>query len=119
MQPWEQADIDRFLPLFEDDFYFKGPAQPAVQDKETLRSFLEQFHQAFTETVKWEIAELKIFDLHAVVRILEEVTMASKKTGNTTKIEGVHFALLKKKADGNWRLQTDVSSLNHPPPDSD
>lgn len=115
----EQADIDGFLSLIEEDFYFKGPGQPAVQDKETLRSFLEQFHQNFTETVEWEIDEIRLFDSHAVVRVLEEVTLVPKQTGDPTKIEGVHFSLLSRKQDGSWRLQTDVSSLNHQSPDLD
>ncbi len=34
----EQADIEGLLSLLDDEFYFKVPGQPAVQDKETLRS---------------------------------------------------------------------------------
>jgi len=114
----ERADIDGFLGLLDDDFYLKGPNQPAITDKKTLRNSLTQFHQSYTEAIKWTIDELNIFETFAVVRLSEEVTLISRETEYTTKIEGIHFSLLNKKADGNWRLKSDVSSLNHPPPSS-
>lgn len=93
----EDADVEGSLSLLDDDFYFKGPRQPSVQDEDTLRSFLKKFHQSFTETVEWKIDDIHVFESHAVVRILEKVIMVSKETGDTTKIEGVHFSLLTEK----------------------
>lgn len=114
----EQADAEGLVALLDEEFYLKGPGQPAVTDKNTLREFLEQFHQTYTETFEWEIDDLRVFESHAVVRLLEEVTLVSKQTGDTTKIEGVHMALLHKDDSSRWKMHTDVSSLNHPAPES-
>jgi ketosteroid isomerase-like protein len=115
----EQADIERLLVLLEDDFYLKNPNQPAVKDKKTLKNALVQFFQNYSETIKWEIDELSVFNTSAVVRISEEVILISKKTEKETNLKGVHFSLLIKIADGKWRLKSDIGSLNHPPPSSD
>lgn len=112
----ENADVDSFLSLFAEEFYFKGPNQPAVTDKQILKEHLTQFHQGYTETVKWEIDEINFYENTAIIRLSEMVTLISKENGDTTKIEGVHCALLSQKPDGNWKLKSDVSSLNHPPP---
>ena len=56
---------------------------------------------------------MNIFDSVAVVRISEMVTLVSKQTGVTTKLEGVHVSIINKKPDGAWRLKSDVCSLNH------
>jgi len=112
----ENADVDSFLSLFAEEYFSKGPNQPAVTDKQILREHLTQFHQSYMETVKWEIGEINLFENTAVIRLSEEVTLVSKENGDTTKIKGVHFELLSQQPDGNWKLKSDVSSLNHPPP---
>jgi ketosteroid isomerase-like protein len=114
----ERGDIEGFLALLDDDFYLKSPNQPAATDKKTLRNALKQFHQSYSETINWNIDELNIFNMSAVARISEEVTLISKETEEVTKMEGVHFSLLNKKANGELCLKSDVGSLNHPPPSS-
>lgn len=112
----ENADVERFLSLLADEFYLKGPNQPAITDKKILQDFIDQFHQSYTETVEWEIEEIKFFDNKALVRLSEATTLVSKESNDTTKIDGVHFAILSQQSDGIWKLESDISSLNHLPP---
>ncbi|MDR8394288.1 nuclear transport factor 2 family protein [Aliifodinibius sp. S!AR15-10] len=111
----ENADVESFLSLISDEFYIKGPNQPAITDKETLKDSLRQFHQSYTETVEWEIKEINLFDNKAAVRLSEVTTLVSKEGGDALKLDGVHFALLSWRSDGNWKLESDISSLNYPP----
>jgi ketosteroid isomerase-like protein len=109
----EDQNIDSFLSLLADDFYLKSPASTATSDSTTLRTRLERYHQAYRSQVDWEIEDIQLFDKHAVVRVTESVTMINRQNRDTSKVSGVHLALLVK--DGNfWKLKTDVSSLNRP-----
>lgn len=112
----EEGDIDRFLGLLDKNFYLKSPGQPPTTNREKLREGLEQFHSTYSETVEWKIEDLKVFDDYAVVRIAESVTLVDRQSSEPTRLEGVHLAVMKKNADGDWRLATDVSSFNHPVP---
>lgn len=110
----ENRNIDGFLSLLADDFYFKSPAQPATSDTSVLRKGLEQYHQMYESVVDWEIEDIQLFDNHAVVRIAEEIKLINRQSNDISQIGGVHLAVLIKNEAGQWKLQTDVSSLNRP-----
>ena len=112
----EQGKVEQFLNLLDDEFYLKSPGQPPTTSRSDLRADLESFHRAYTESVEWNIEDLRVFEGYAVVRVAESVTLSEKGGDTTTRLEGVHLALLRKNGEGNWRLQTDVSSFNHPLP---
>ena len=111
----EAGDVGKTLDLILDDFYFKSPNQPAITNKEALRNALEGFHHSYSEQVEWEIEQIYHFGNTVVVRISEIVTMISKKNGASTTIEGIHFSLLTLQQDGNWKMKSDIGSLNHRP----
>lgn len=111
-----RGDVDGVLGLLEEEFYLKGPNQPPATDKKILRKELKRVHRHYSETTEWEIEEYVLFDTAAVVRVAETATLVSRKGRERTRIEGVHLSLLARQPGGGWRLQSDVSSLNHPPP---
>lgn len=110
----ENKDIDSFLALLADDFYLKSPASPAISDTTELRTGLEQYHQAYDSEVDWQIEEIQLFNDHAVVRVTESITLIAHQSDDTNQISGVHLAILTRSGNNNWKLKTDVSSLNHP-----
>jgi uncharacterized protein (TIGR02246 family) len=109
----EDSDIEGFLSLFTKDFYFKGPAQPAIISRSALREGLEEYHRDFNSSVEWNIEEVEFFDDRAIVRLRESVTLTNRQSGEEQNFKGIHLAVLIKK-DNVWYCKNDVSSLDHP-----
>lgn len=42
--------------------------------------FVRKFHQSYTETVEWEIEEIKFFNNKALARLSEVTTLVSKES---------------------------------------
>lgn len=110
----ESGDAEATLELLADDFVLKGPGQPAVRHREELAGALRELHRRYAETVEWTLEDLRPADGWAVARVAERTTLVDRDSGETTPVRGLHLGVLVRDADGRWRLQTDVSSLDHP-----
>ena len=110
----ESGDAEATLRLLADDFVLKGPGLPAVRSREELAAGLRELHRRYAETVEWELEDLRVADGWAVARIAERTTLVARDSGEEIRIEGMHLAVLVRDAEGRWRLECDVSSLDHP-----
>lgn len=112
----EEGDVEGFLALLDGDFLLKSPTRPAVTDREVMRRGLEAFHAAATERVEHRVEEVQVAGDWAWARVTERTTITPKAGGVPLSVSGVHLAILRRGADGTWRVARDVSSLDQPAP---
>ena len=110
----ESAHVHGLLALLDDDFVLKGPARPALSDREELRRGLEALHAAATERIDYSVDEAQVAGEWAWARVSERTAITPKNGGATLTVSGVHLAILRRDARGAWRVARDVSSLDHP-----
>lgn len=111
----QHGDVAASLELVTDDVLLKGPAAPAVEGKAALAEALTAFHAQFTETVRYDIAEIEVTGEWAYALIHEDIVLRANAGGAETAVGGMHLGVLRRR-DGAWRLARDVSSLNQVPP---
>jgi uncharacterized protein (TIGR02246 family) len=108
MQASEAGDLDTVLGLMADDMIFMVPGREPFGKAE-----FRAMSQGMADTRmqgKSEIRELKILGDWAYLRNYLEVTMTPP--GETpTRRAGYTLTLLRKEADGRWRLARDANLL--------
>jgi uncharacterized protein (TIGR02246 family) len=109
MQASEAGDIDTVLRLMADDVIFMVPGREPFGKTE-----FRAMSQAMKETRmqgRSEIRELKILGDWAYLRNYLEVTM-TPPDARPMRRTGYTLTLLRKEADGRWRLTRDANLLS-------
>jgi len=103
-------DLDKTVAFYADDAVVLPPNQPAVTNKDEIRNlwkgFLDSFIDISLKTTRLEVA--KSGDM-AVLTGTYEMTM---KDGSKDK--GKYCEVWQKKADGKWKVGTDMFSSDLP-----
>ena len=112
----ESGDVDGLLALVTDDIVIKVPGAPEIVGKAAVEQTLRQFHAGRSERVEFEVVEVGVDGDLAFARIHERATIREKGGEPIGTFEGTHLTILRRGADGRWRVARDVGSFDAPLP---
>lgn len=110
------GDLDLFLSLWADDAIRMEPDAPAIVGIEQIQARFEFFFGQFDQ--KLDIhgeTEVQVSGDMAFSRGAFSVSLAPKKEGPTSYINGKWMDILKRQADGSWKIFRDCAIFDTPP----
>ena len=110
------GDLDLFISLWADDATRMDPDLPAIVVKENIRAhFKPQFEQFNINVAIYGETEVQVFDDFAFSRGTCTLSVTPKEGGPTTYFDGKWLDILKRQADGSWKIYIDCVNWNAPP----
>jgi uncharacterized protein (TIGR02246 family) len=115
MTNWAAAvkikDVAALTSMITDDAVFLPPGFPPIRGKQAVermyRGFFPQF-QAIEQTVVLE--ELEIMGDWAFAWGSEQSILVTQPTGSTIHTEGKGLSILKRQADGSWKISRGINN---------
>jgi len=110
------GDLDLFISLWADDATRMDPDIPAIVGKENIRAYFKvAFEQFNTNVAIYGETEVQVSDDLAFSRGTYTLSLTPKEGGPTTHIDGKWLDILKRQADGSWKIYIDCVNYNAPP----
>lgn len=110
------GDLDLFISLWADDATRMDPDLPAIVGKENIRAhFKVPFEQFNTNVAIYGETEVHVSGDLAFSRGTYTLSLTPKEGGPTTYIDGKWLDILKRQADGSWKIYIDCVNYNAPP----
>ncbi len=110
------GDLESFMALWSDDGVIMPPNAPTLIGKEAIREFARDFYNQFTVTVETAIDEIVVAGDWAHVRWTTIAGTATPKDGGIPMTHsGKALWILKRQADGDWKLACDIWNDDAPP----
>jgi len=110
------GDLDLFISLWTDDAIKMDVDFPAIFGKENIRAYFKvPFEQFNINAVIYGETEVQVFDDFAFSRGTYTLSLTPKEGGPTTYIDGKWLDILKRQADGSWKIYIDCLNYNAPP----
>ncbi len=110
------GDLESFMALWSDDGVMMPPNAPTLIGKDAMRELARDFYNQFTVTVETVIDDIVVAGDWAYIRWTTIAGTTTPKDGGML-ITGSGKALwiLKRQADGNWKLAYDIWNDDEPP----
>ncbi len=110
------GDLESFLSLWEDNAIRMEPDSPAIFGKENIRTFFKvKFEQFNINVAIYGDTEVQVEEDLAFSRGTYTLSLTPKEGGPTTHIDGKWLDILKRQADGSWKIYIDMVNYNAPP----
>lgn len=110
------GDLDLFLSVWADDATRMQPEIPAIMGKEQIRAYFEEpFKQFNWDTDVYGEIEIMVSGEWAFSRGNYTLALKPKDGGPGTHFDGKWLDILKKQADGFWKVYIDCVNDNAPP----
>lgn len=110
------GDLDNFLSLWEDNATRMEPDSPFITGKENIRKFFEGSFKLFNINIAiYGDTEIQVAKDIAFSRGTYTLSLAPKEEGPTIHIDGKWLDILKRQADGSWKIYIDMVNNNVPP----
>jgi len=110
------GDLDLFISLWTDDAIRMEPNTSAIFGKEQVRAhFKISFEQFNINVAIYGETEVQVSDDLAFSRGTYTLSLTPKEEGPTTYIDGKWLDILKRQADGSWKIYIDCINYNAPP----
>ena len=107
------GDVSRWLDLWTEDGVQMPPDEPAVVGKEQIRArnsaVLDQFTFNMEDITNLEVEESGNLGF---ARGRFHATLTPKGGGDPLVVDGKYLTILRKQADGSWRIHRDAFNLN-------
>ena len=107
----EDGDVATLISLVTVDVIVKAPGASPIIGASALEDALTAFHEEYSETVDYEIAEVEVSGPLAFARVSESARIVSKSGPQSSSINGMHLAILRRNRGGEWLLARYISSL--------
>ena len=110
------ANIDTIMSIYTSDLVMMAPDEPMVSGADAVRKWISTMLAENTMAGKYTSANVDVSGDLGVVRYTGELTVTPKKGGApmTEHIQGIH--VMKRQADGSWKIAQDVWNSDSPPP---
>jgi uncharacterized protein (TIGR02246 family) len=107
----QAGDVDSVLELMTPDVVFLVPGQPAVKGRDAFAQALRNMLATHAIESHSDIEEIEVSGDMAYSRTKLSVTVTSKHGGTPILRSGHTLSILRKGADGRWRLSRDANLL--------
>jgi uncharacterized protein (TIGR02246 family) len=108
------GDAELYLSLFTEDAVVMPTEAPAIKGKEELRPLIEGLFSMFDLELPYTVEKVEVLRDWAFVRSSFRYFMTPKEGGETTIRVGKELDILKRRADGSWKIYTQCWSYNEP-----
>jgi len=110
------GELDNFLSIWDDNAIRMEPDNPSFIGKENVKKFFELSFGAFNINVAtYGEIEIQILGDTAFSRGTYTLSLTPKEGGPKTTIDGKWLDILKRQADGSWKIYIDMVNFNSPP----
>lgn len=110
------GDLDQFMSLWADDAILMNPDTPAIFGKEQIRASYQPLFEQFNIAVDiYGETEVQVSGDLAFSRGTGTLTLTPKGEGPTTFSDAKWLDILKRQADGSWKVYCDCVTNNAPP----
>lgn len=116
MAAFSAGDMEAIRSIFAEDVISMPPNEPAVNGHAGLDAWLTAMMEQVTVSGRYTSSDVIVSGDLAVHRFTGELTMTPKAGGDamTETVKGVH--VLRKQADGTWKITQDVWNTDQPAP---
>ena len=109
----EAGDADAYIKYITDDALILAPGQPPIEGKATIHSWITVFFADYEFSLpQWTTNEVIVRGDIAIHRFSGVATLTSKKDGNAFVADRKYMDVLRKEADGQWRIARHMLNLN-------
>ena len=110
------GDLDHFMSLWADDAILMNPDTPAIFGKGPIRAYYRVLFEQFDIKVAiYGETEVQVSGDLAYSRGTGTLSVTPKEGGPTTLADSKWLDILKKQADGSWKVYCDCVTNNAPP----
>jgi len=110
------GDLDNFLSIWDDNATRMEPDNPSFIGKDNVKKFFEPSFGAFNINVAiYGEIETQISGDMAFSRGTYILSLTPKEGGPKTTIDGKWLDILKRQADGSWKIYIDMVNFNASP----
>jgi uncharacterized protein (TIGR02246 family) len=113
------GDAELYLSIFTEDAVVMAPGGPAVNGKAELRPIIEGLFGVFDLELPYTVDEVGVPGDWAFARSSFLYSMTPKEGGETTISPGEQLDILKRQADGSWKIYNQSWNFDVPPPASE
>jgi len=110
------GDAELYLSIFTKDAVVLAPGSPAVNGEKELRPIIEGLFGMFDLELPYTVDEVVVPGDWAFARSSFQYSMTPKDSGETTKLIGKELDILKRQADGSWKIYIQSWSFDVPKP---
>jgi ketosteroid isomerase-like protein len=109
-------DTSTLNSVFDDNVVAMPPNEPAIQGRAALIGWAQALGNQFTIAGEYTASDVTVSGDMAVHRFTGRLTLTPKAGGSVMSeaIKGVH--VLRRQADGSWRITQDVWNADQPAP---
>ena len=109
------GDVELYLSLFTDDAVVMATEFPALIGKEQFRPAIEGLFGMFDLELPYSMDKVEVAGDWAFARSSFQYSMTLKEGGETTTRAGKELDILKRQADGSWKIYMESYSYDAPP----
>jgi len=110
------GDVELYLSIFTEDTVVMAPGSTAFIGKEVLRLAMEGLFGMFDLGLPYTVDEVGVLGDWAFVRSSFQYSMTPKEGGETTTNPGKQLDILKREADGSWKIYIECWNYDAPLP---
>ncbi|MCK5009217.1 MAG: SgcJ/EcaC family oxidoreductase [Deltaproteobacteria bacterium] len=108
------GDAELYLALLTEDVVAMATEFPAITGKEELRPIIEGLFGMFDLQLPYTIEKIEVSGNNVFVRSIFQYSMTPKAGGETTTRAGKQLDIIKRQADGSWKIYIQSWSYNAP-----
>lgn len=108
------GDLDLWISLWDDDGIRMAPDTPAVFGKDQIRTQMTIPFEQFTFEISVTPEENQVAGDWAFSRGTYTLSLTPKAGGETSQFSGKFLTILKKQADGSWKIARDCFNYDAP-----
>ena len=111
------GDLELYVSLWDDSGISMGPDSPATIGIEQIRASMEGFFAVFNlEGIPIVVEEAEVAGDWAFTRVAFRISVTPKGEPEASPRSGKALSILKRQADGSWKLYIDCWRFDAPPP---
>jgi len=113
MKAFNEGDLERYLSLLTDDVVWMAPTQPSAIGKDAAKNWVE--FDLITHEVAITVEEVQVLGDWAFMRAIWIGSRTQKDSGEKFEFNNKGLYLLRRQADGSWKISYVMFNSNTPP----
>ena len=113
MKAFNEGDLERYLSLLTDDVVWMAPTQPSAIGKDAAKNWVQ--FDLITHEVAITVEEVQVLGDWAFMRNIWIGSGTQKDSGEKFEFNNKGLYLLRRQADGSWKISYVMFNSNTPP----